>query len=117
MNQTNIIVGTGFTASGHTLDDVQRAAALAGARSLLLREYGGFTETIATGGWMNPDGEPVLETSVTFTMMHPAVSNDTALLKAKRVGSLIAGMFQQASVFVSTAPTVAAFVEPAAVTV
>lgn len=65
--RVTIMVGTGTDKYGLPIKLSDAARALARIRIKLAQAFGGYTETAHNGGWVNPEGDLVQETSVSFT--------------------------------------------------
>jgi len=70
MDICSLIVGVKFDRHNQTIDHEKlHDDILPSIRHLLATEFGGYTEVITTGGWINPDGHLVEEEGRQFTIL------------------------------------------------
>lgn len=109
-----ITAGTGYTATGRELSEFERHAATRKARAYLADAFGGYTETITTGGWLN-GSELVEEPGRRWTVLTEGSAEKVEGL-ARLAAETIAAAFRQECVVleVERVATVAFVEAPAA---
>lgn len=89
MNRLTITAGTGEDRHGSTIAPHALARALATIRGELATLFGGFTETQAIGGWVNPEGRMVMEPSARWIALADTITEETARRVALEVGRVL----------------------------
>lgn len=92
-------VGTGTDKLGLEISEQSKFAYLIYSREWLAKTFGGYTETEHSGGWIDPRGKLIQESSVSFTVI---VDGD--LTKVDLAAQRLLWMFQQEQVLVTKEP-------------
>lgn len=95
MYRLTFTAGIGEDHAGEPLAVPEVNRALAHIRSHLANVFGGYTETQATGGWINPNGRLVVEPSIRWIVLTDA---DHAPDAVEDIARVIGHELRQASV-------------------
>lgn len=89
-----LTIGIGETGQGHKFTPKQRNEGLKALRKTLGSSFGGYTEIVTKGGWVNPKGRLVQEATLTFQ-----TATDKSKKEIVAVAKLARDTMKQHSVF------------------
>lgn len=84
-NRYDITIGTQESKTGGFIDPAIRRDALHNVKAFAAREFGGYTIVESSGGWINPDGDLVTESSIVLTVCVPRETGDDAIAEFAKV--------------------------------
>lgn len=103
----NFYIGTGEDRDGVTIPEETKLQAMVNIRAIVASEFGGYTETQATGGWLNEAGRLIVEPAVMLSAViasEEPIRSDKLEIRAQSIARYMARMLNQSAVMYTMEP-------------